>query len=121
MFARPAQAWQALFATAGLRCLAVRRYDYSPFSRTEAALAERLRWLVGRSNTHEDPTSIEPESYMARGVSRHSTGGTLRALRYGVRRGLVALDDLAERCLIPLNPPIGAVHAGLLFRKPAVT
>lgn len=121
VFSRSAQAWQTLFLGAGLRCLAVRRYDYSPFSRTEAALAHRLRWLAGRSDRPEDQAPAEPESYMARGVRRDSAGGRLRAVRYGIRRGLVALDDLAERCFISLNPPIGAVHAGFLFRKPTVS
>ncbi len=121
VFSRSERRWKDLFGDAGLHCLAVQRYDFSPFFRMETALAGRLRWQVGRSDTHEDPASIEPESYMACDVSRNSTGGTLRALRYGIRRGLVALDDLAERCLIPLNPPVGAVHAGFLFRKPAVT
>jgi SAM-dependent methyltransferase len=117
VFSRSVEGWQTLFFGAGLCCVAVRRYDYSPFSRAGAAVMHRLRWLSHRSRRLEEQAAAEPESYLTREPVRGSTGTRLRAMRREIRRACVALDDLSERCLMPLNLPRGAVHAGLLFAR----
>jgi SAM-dependent methyltransferase len=116
VFARPVDGWRRLFEEAGFRIRARQYYDYSPFSRTQAAairgLRKTLRWRRGEA-------AVSPETLLAPPEVGDRGSGLNRTLR-GARRAVlgltIAADTIVEPLFIRANLPLASVHCGFLFQ-----
>jgi len=111
VFSRTIQNWQAAVETAGFKCLAVRRYDYTPSLRSHDWMIRRIMSTIGRSAS-ANPV-VTPESLANyQPASRRNFFGRLGA---GTSRGATALDSMVDPLLISLNVGVLARHCGFLF------
>jgi 2-polyprenyl-3-methyl-5-hydroxy-6-metoxy-1,4-benzoquinol methylase len=104
VFANSIEQWRALFSASAFKCIAFRRYDYSPFTRSVGALRRIAR---GIAQTH----SVSDAGGNADFVSRSSSRRVQDALTW---MG-VTLDAPIESVLVRLNLGIPTVHCGFLF------
>lgn len=115
VFPRSIEGWTNLFRTSGFVLQALCRYDYSPALRllgsAEAAVSAHIRPDRHRDVGESDvPRSADPASLS---TSRRQ----IERMRTSARRVAVSVDALLEPALMRLQPRIGTVHCGFLFRR----
>ena len=101
VFANSILTWQRLFSSAAFKLVAVRRYDYSPFTRGIAALRRLKRIADGRT------TAVDSGNAPAHGKAHR--------IRDMVTWLGVKLDLPIEEVLVRCNVDIPTVHCGFLF------
>jgi 2-polyprenyl-3-methyl-5-hydroxy-6-metoxy-1,4-benzoquinol methylase len=115
VFSRTVAGWRAVFRDASFRCVATRRYNYSPTVRSYAAVRHRLKqphWTKKRD------AQLRPEDLVARTPRRVDVGPSrvLGAADRALLRTAVAVDGAVEPHLITLQPHRFARDCGFLFR-----
>ena len=100
VFANSIESWQELFQSHSFRVVSLRRYDYSPFSRSVSALRRAKRLWV-------------------QSLPKADLAHERRTKWLGIRDGLtwigVTLDSPIEALLVHYNVPLPSVHCGFLF------
>jgi len=112
VFSNTIKEWQARAEKAGFHCMAILRYDYSPFLRLRSWMAQRLMLILRRS--HLNDTALTPETFVA-----SSTGGHrnfFSSLNKTATRLALGLDTIMEPILINSNIALPARHCGFLFK-----
>lgn len=104
-FSNTVEDWQARVERVGFRCLAIRRYDYSPLQRFNAWRirgAGRILWGKRSQDIPRSPEALASFSFA--GVPGFSDWLSLN------------LDAMVEPILVRLNLPLAARHCGFLFK-----
>lgn len=112
VFSNTIKQWQAKFQEAGFICMAILRYDYSPFIRPYTYTIQRLISILRRG--HFDESAVTPETLMAPSMS--GSRNFLHSLNNAIKKLAVGVDTIVEPILIQVNIPISTVHCGFLFK-----
>jgi len=117
VFSNSVKEWRAKVEDAGFRCIAIQRYDYSPYQRSYFWLVHRLILILRRSTVEEPamtPTDLV-DSYTT-SASRIVHKNFFGKLDNAFTSLAVRLDTGVEPLLINSNIGLGARHCGFLFR-----
>jgi len=112
VFSNTIQEWQARVESAGFRCMAIQRYDYSPFLRLHSWIVQRLMLMLRRS--HLNDTVLTPETIVASSIGGHRN--FFSSLDSAATRLSLGLDTMLESILIYSNVALPARHCGFLFK-----
>jgi SAM-dependent methyltransferase len=102
VFANAIENWRALFSSCSFNLIAIRRYDYSPFTRSISAL-RRAKRILGRK-------AGEIES-----VAEAVANGKAQRIRDALTWIGVTLDSPIETILVRCNLRIPSIHCGFLY------
>jgi len=123
VFSHTVKEWQTKVEKVGFSCIAIQRYDYTPFLRLSSKtmallfmLTLRRRPIIDMPSTPETLDGASPV-YVSKGGHRNFFGW-LDNVTLGDRLpGLVLrLDAIVEPVLVRANIPFYARHCGFLFR-----
>jgi trans-aconitate methyltransferase len=103
VFANSIENWQALFSSCSFRPVAIRRYDYSPGTRS-VALLRRVKQILGWK-------AMKIESMAAGAEAPRQNRGVRDALTWIGVKVDVPIESLLVRC----NVKLPTVHCGFLF------
>jgi cyclopropane fatty-acyl-phospholipid synthase-like methyltransferase len=115
VFSNNIKEWQNKFEKAGFRCLAIQRYDYSPFNRINTKILKSIssklspddnRGLISYAN--DLPNLNKP--------SKNGNKNLMQMINSSIRRFNIYIDSLVEPLLIRSNLNITTIHCGFLFR-----
>jgi len=117
VFSNTVREWQTKVEKAGFRCIAIQRYDYTPFLRFYSCMEQRIMLMLRQGVLNE--AALTPEALVASPPVASSTGGRRNFFGWlagALTRLSLGLDTLVEPVLVQSNIPLLARHCGFLFR-----